>query len=681
MRKLFIGLVLSILIIALSQSLFSAMEVQAQNTQCSDRPTGDRTNACANTRFVGSAVVASSINVTNHALAIGTGLANVFNSTGPCTASQIALWVSGVTADPSCTSTLPSSLNIRLTIPSTSYFVDDISGNDSNACTSATTGACKTLNGVVARIGSYDLNFQAISVSVAAPAVSYAGMSCLQPWVGYGTVTFTGNTTTPTNVLVAGGASAAFDIENGCSISLRGFSVSTVSGAGSVQAIFGGRVTLTRMDFASVGSGLQALYSNRESSYIELTDSLGVSTIHTGALAASLIQASHSGEVRISCTTACLSFTANVTYSQFVLLADHGDIVGTPSASFALNGFTVTGNQWDAISTGSVQWNGLFPPNNADIPGTSGSGVTCYGSGTASGPQSCLLGGPGGTSFNEFLGGANGTLWRNQANSATLATLLNSGFFGLGSGNITPQYSFSVSGNVTTGVVGALPAATNTVAQVIGKDTFTAALGLDGFGAQAIVAGSRADGTAASKSAIAAANEALYANFAYGWNGTLYGVTGGFIIWSSEAYTATHTGSYMAFYSTPTATTTLTEAMRLQASGGLSLGNVAIDPGVGGLAVKVLMSTGTVPIGTTGSCVASSFVGGSTAGKFSAAICAAGTIILSALPTAPNGYTCNAQDQTTPADTLKQTANTVSSVTFTATTAAADVIVFQCMGW
>lgn len=93
------------------------------------------------------------------------------------------------------------------------------------------------------------------------------------------------------------------------------------------------------------------------------------------------------------------------------------------------------------------------------------------------------------------------------------------------------------------------------------------------------------------------------------------------------------------------------------------------------------ISIGTVPTGTTGSCSASGFVGGATAGKFTAPLCAAGTIILSGLPTAPNGYTCNAQDQTTPADFLRQTANSVSSVTFGATTALNDVIVFQCTGW
>ena len=94
-----------------------------------------------------------------------------------------------------------------------------------------------------------------------------------------------------------------------------------------------------------------------------------------------------------------------------------------------------------------------------------------------------------------------------------------------------------------------------------------------------------------------------------------------------------------------------------------------------------LVAKGTSPTLTTGSCSGSSAAGGSLAGKFTAPSCAGGTIIMSGLPAATNGYTCTAQDQTTPADTLKQTANSISSVTFTATTANNDVIAFSCFGW
>jgi hypothetical protein len=103
---------------------------------------------------------------------------------------------------------------------------------------------------------------------------------------------------------------------------------------------------------------------------------------------------------------------------------------------------------------------------------------------------------------------------------------------------------------------------------------------------------------------------------------------------------------------------------------------------VGEVSATAHIATGTAPTGTTGSCAASSFVGGATAGKFSAVICTAGTIILSALPAAPTGYACEAQDMTTPSGTLKQTAYTTTSVTFQATTiAAADAVIYYCMGF
>lgn len=93
------------------------------------------------------------------------------------------------------------------------------------------------------------------------------------------------------------------------------------------------------------------------------------------------------------------------------------------------------------------------------------------------------------------------------------------------------------------------------------------------------------------------------------------------------------------------------------------------------------ISTGSVPVGTTGSCIASSFAGGATAGTFSAAVCVAGTIILSSLPAAPAGYSCWAQDRTTTSNTLLQTASSTTSATFKATTTALDAIQYSCIGY
>jgi hypothetical protein len=94
-----------------------------------------------------------------------------------------------------------------------------------------------------------------------------------------------------------------------------------------------------------------------------------------------------------------------------------------------------------------------------------------------------------------------------------------------------------------------------------------------------------------------------------------------------------------------------------------------------------LVSSGTLPTLTTGTCSGSSAAGGSLAGTFVAATCSAGTYILSGLPTAPTGYSCNAEDRTTTADTLQQTAASATSATFKATTAASDVIQFNCLAY
>lgn len=112
-----------------------------------------------------------------------------------------------------------------------------------------------------------------------------------------------------------------------------------------------------------------------------------------------------------------------------------------------------------------------------------------------------------------------------------------------------------------------------------------------------------------------------------------------------------------------------------------SNGNVTVTAGYVSSLQYIVNELGTKPTLTTGSCSGSSAAGGNEAGSFTAALCSAGTYTLSGLYAAPTGYTCDAQDETTPADTLKQTANTATSVTFLSTTAANDVIVFKCMAW
>lgn len=88
-----------------------------------------------------------------------------------------------------------------------------------------------------------------------------------------------------------------------------------------------------------------------------------------------------------------------------------------------------------------------------------------------------------------------------------------------------------------------------------------------------------------------------------------------------------------------------------------------------------LISAGNTPT-ITGTCTTGSKVGGNTAGAF-AATCVAQTVIMGFATTAPNGWSCNFHDLTTPADTISQTAYSTTSCTGSGTTVAADTVTFD----
>jgi hypothetical protein len=94
-----------------------------------------------------------------------------------------------------------------------------------------------------------------------------------------------------------------------------------------------------------------------------------------------------------------------------------------------------------------------------------------------------------------------------------------------------------------------------------------------------------------------------------------------------------------------------------------------------------LISTGTPPTTAGSTCTAiGTQVGGNTAGRL-VATCTAQTLVLTFATTAPNGWSCKASDQTTPADAMNQNGSTATTATLIGTTAAGDTISFMCMGY
>ncbi len=91
------------------------------------------------------------------------------------------------------------------------------------------------------------------------------------------------------------------------------------------------------------------------------------------------------------------------------------------------------------------------------------------------------------------------------------------------------------------------------------------------------------------------------------------------------------------------------------------------------------VSGGVLPV-LSGCATISASVGGATAGKFATS----GTscnLTITFPSAAPNGWACWASDLTTPADTVKEASTTTTTAVFAGTTVAADVIVWNCIGY
>lgn len=83
---------------------------------------------------------------------------------------------------------------------------------------------------------------------------------------------------------------------------------------------------------------------------------------------------------------------------------------------------------------------------------------------------------------------------------------------------------------------------------------------------------------------------------------------------------------------------------------------------------------------TATGCTNSATVGGAIAGQFTSGTTGTCTVVIT-LPTAPNGWACHADDLTTPANFIGQSAKTTTSCTVQGTTVTNDIIVFSAMAY
>lgn len=131
--------------------------------------------------------------------------------------------------------------------------------------------------------------------------------------------------------------------------------------------------------------------------------------------------------------------------------------------------------------------------------------------------------------------------------------------------------------------------------QMVGPDATNYALTLDVYGGAGIFNMRTAGGTRAAKTTVAA-NTQLFNLAGSGWNGSAYVGAGPIVMFTGENWTLTANGTYTSFFSVALGTVPQVERMRLQPSGGISIGatSIAADPGIGNVNIDGNIKTGAV---------------------------------------------------------------------------------------
>jgi hypothetical protein len=276
--------------------------------------------------------------------------------------------------------------------------------------------------------------------------------------------------------------------------------------------------------------------------------------------------------------TAGTTFTGTTTVATLVATTINGFTAG---GAIAMGGNNITGGGTATFTTFSGALTGHASLDLALTGGTM-SGAIAMGTNAVTGLTT--LASAGALTF--------------QSNGSTTAgTILTNQNWGLGL-ETNPQATLVVSNNSTTGIAGA---GASRVLRLVGANGVNANLEIDVYANAAIIQGARADGTAAAKLAIASADELLLNFVALGYDGSNYYGAASWLAWSAQAFTAgAHGGSYLTAYTTPNNTQTAAEAMRIQNSGGVSIGTTT-DEGIGTLNVNgAYYQAGTIGVTCTG---------------------------------------------------------------------------------
>lgn len=370
------------------------------------------------------------------------------------------------------------------------------------------------------------------------------------------------------------------------------------------------------------------------------------------------------------------TLAAGVTASSLTSLGTIASLTATTINAFTLGGTVAGGgNQINNIVIGTVtplagNFTAVTDTSEVITGGTLASGANVL---AISATQSATNAIQTGVNINITSAGTD------TNNHVAIQASLGAGFTGIGN---TAALS---AGNGASGTGVTLIPAANSNAQVVNAGGLYPTTGA-GAGYNVGVVGKASASTALNAGALflsqvtsnGAANFGIVASAINGGTGTISQVAGYFTLNGAAPTNATPSAVIIADNGSNTNCSSAACPIALFQVSGSTKSQVT---SAGNFSAPAYISSGTVPIGNTGACVASSVTGGATAGAFSAATCAGTTLTLSSMPAAPNGYACVAIDRTTTTNTVQQISTNTTSVSFKATTTNADVVQYSCTAY
>ena len=259
--------------------------------------------------------------------------------------------------------TAPEWATVREFLTSNRTYYVRTDGSDSNTgLVDSAGGAFLTIQKAVNVVAGLDLSTNSVTIQVRSGTYTGA-VNITGGWAGNGTVTLTGDTTTPSNVVISTTSSAAITVGNGASVRLEGFRLQTTTSGRGLSISEGARVIITgNMSFHTCVNEHIVIGNN---GYLQIASNYGISGGATAHIA-----------ILLGGTAEWYSRTVTITNSPTVTIFIFGSSGGVINTAGATYSGAITAKRYDVSANAVVNTNGggatYFPGGTAGTTATGG---------------------------------------------------------------------------------------------------------------------------------------------------------------------------------------------------------------------------------------------------------------------------------------------------------------------